>query len=116
MTKMRDTCLRCSVLQTDTKVDSKAKGADWPHPGSIARMIGEIYLELNYSEDESEGSRLATPWLDYPDGDGETYSELNFSITEGRVILQGAVMSRRACKAAVAFLIRDHCCTFDASA
>ena len=43
---------------------------------------GETYLELNYSEDKSKGSRLATPWLDYSNGDGEIYLELNYSEDE----------------------------------
>ena len=64
--------------------------------------IGEIYLELNYSEEESEGSRLATPWLNHPAEDGITDLKTNFLITAGGLILQGDVMSRSARKPAVA--------------
>ena len=32
---------------------------------------------------ESEGIRLATPWLDYADEYSETYVEVNHSIAEG---------------------------------
>ena len=42
---------------------------------------------------ESKGSRLATSWLDPTDGYGETFVEMNFSITEGMMTLQHAILS-----------------------